>query len=172
MEMDDDLYRQLENYARKLMSGPRWLDSGREIEPRDLVQDAIVGLLAAERRGTEVLNTAAWLTSTIRNRVRDLARKSLRKGMSERMDVEVSDELQDSRCTSPEAAAGLAEWKAAVTSAIQGLPERQREVIRLYVKGLSVSEIAQRLGITADAVRQGLFKARRRLEPYLSWMAV
>lgn len=171
MEIGDDLYKELEKCARNLMRTARWFDGDRELEPRDLVQDAVVKLLAAERQGLEVLNTAAWLNHAIGNRFRDLTRRQLRRGVSkrnERTDVEVSDDLQDHRHASPESAASFAEWKAAVASAIRSLPERQREVIRLYAQGLGISEITRELGITEGAVRQSLFKARRRLEPYRS----
>jgi len=48
----------------------------------------------------------------------------------------------------------LAEVKPADPTAIQGLTDRQRDVLRLIVRGLPNRAIAERLGIAEDTVKQ------------------
>jgi hypothetical protein len=48
------------------------------------------------------------------------------------------------------------------------LPDRQRTIMCLLVlDGLSQQEVAEQLGMTANAVRASIFKARRKLEKVL-----
>jgi RNA polymerase sigma factor (sigma-70 family) len=51
----------------------------------------------------------------------------------------------------------------ATSEAVQNLPPRRRQIIRLDVEGLSHAEIAQVLGIETDSVAQELSRARSKL---------
>lgn len=65
---------------------------------------------------------------------------------------------------SPEEIASRAELGAAVTSALDGLPDDYREVLHLRdVEGLSAAETAEAVGITVDAVKSRLHRARAAL---------
>ena len=64
----------------------------------------------------------------------------------------------------PQVAAEREESRARVRRAIEALPPRQRETMRLRVsEGLTYDEIAARLGVGRDAVRMNLIEARRKL---------
>lgn len=57
---------------------------------------------------------------------------------------------------------------AALAEALDDLPESQGEVLRLVAAGLTPAEAADRLGITPNAARVRLAKARRHLRPEAS----
>jgi RNA polymerase sigma-70 factor (ECF subfamily) len=64
----------------------------------------------------------------------------------------------------------LSEWEERhkVLQLLDLLPPRQRQVMAWTYDGYSPSEIAPELGITADAVRTNLMRARRKLAAHLS----
>lgn len=53
------------------------------------------------------------------------------------------------------------ETRLLVEIAIENMPQKRREVFRLYQEGLSYEEIAARLDITQNNVRQYILRARR-----------
>ncbi len=57
----------------------------------------------------------------------------------------------------------LEEWQARhdFLSALDSLPPRQRQVLAWHTSGSTTAEIATELGLSADAVRANLMKARR-----------
>ncbi|HEX5273372.1 MAG TPA: sigma-70 family RNA polymerase sigma factor [Gemmataceae bacterium] len=66
---------------------------------------------------------------------------------------------------SPSSAARSAEAAGLVASAIDDLPEGQRDIVRLhYFEGLSLHEIAARRGVSYDAVRGPFREAKKRLQ--------
>ena len=71
----------------------------------------------------------------------------------------------------PAESGGFEDWEERydLERLFDALPDGQREVARLrYLDGLEPAEIAERLGIEANAVYQRLFNAHRKLEPALS----
>lgn len=58
----------------------------------------------------------------------------------------------------------------ALHDAIDLLPDRQAEYIRLSMGGLSVVEIAAKLGVSQPAVSQGLARARESLAVELAYL--
>jgi RNA polymerase sigma-70 factor, ECF subfamily len=69
--------------------------------------------------------------------------------------------------TSPEERAERNENAERLDAAIAVLPDREREAITLQRQGLSLSEIAARMGITADAAGGLIFRGLRRLKDSL-----
>lgn len=70
-----------------------------------------------------------------------------------------------------EAAIDASQSVAALGDALDGLPEGQGEVLRLVAAGLTPAEAADRLGITPNAARVRLAKARRHLRAHAEEMA-
>lgn len=65
---------------------------------------------------------------------------------------------------SPEKAAWRQEMARAVSDAVAKLPKHLREVFALYsVSGLSLREVAAKLGLTVPATKTRLFRARDRM---------
>lgn len=69
---------------------------------------------------------------------------------------------------SPAVKVEITEKTQAMLELLAVLPIRQRLVIALKADGLSTAEIADALGMTAEATRQNLHRARRRLKDYLN----
>lgn len=102
-----------------------------------------------------------WLLESTRNRARDLvrARASRPAGSPAALDAV------------PDPAPSVTEQMAdredvlRIEASLAALPEDDREVLALYYReGQRLSEVAQQLGISEDAARQRLSRARRRLQ--------
>ncbi len=94
-----------------------------------------------------------------------------RRGLKNRPPVDAPAERQD-EASGPEALASQRELGAALSQALDALPEDQREVILLRdVEGLTATEAAEAIGITVDALKSRLHRARAAmrttLEPLL-----
>jgi RNA polymerase sigma-70 factor (ECF subfamily) len=98
-----------------------------------------------------------WLGRIATNAYRDLLRSGRRLS-------EIQDYLLPSRAAGPAECAARREMADRVTAAMEELPPRQRETLRLrVVEGLRYEEIAERMGVGRDAVRMNLIQARRKL---------
>lgn len=69
--------------------------------------------------------------------------------------------------TNPLGTVELKEEEARVYAALSALPPAQRRVMAWSLDGFAVAEIAAALGMTAEAVRQNLSRARSRLKATL-----
>lgn len=117
-------------------------------EAEDVVQEAFVRAAAAGRRFLRVDNHEAWLRTTAVHVHRSRWRKR-RNGQRAR-----------DRMLPPRPPADLEDHLAIIT-ALQALPEHQRQVIALhYLADLPVHEIADELGIPAGTVKSRLSRAR------------
>jgi len=131
----------------------------RSSDAEDLTQDVL--LTALQRIGAcrEPERFDAWLFAIARNRARRaLVRRRLR-------DVFAG--------TPPEIAAPSAEgdpaMRRAVLAALGELPAHMREVVLLHdLEGYDHAELAGALGITEEASRQTLSRARRKLREALA----
>ena len=145
-------------------------------EAEDAAQEAMIkayrGL--ASFRGDAKFST--WLTTITLNEARSRLRKS------GRVKVESLDDTEQERDYTPFL---VADWREIpsetlereelaqhIQSAIEGLPPSYREVFLLRDKEeMSIEEIAQALGVTANLVKVRLFRARmmlqKQLAPYL-----
>ena len=78
-----------------------------------------------------------------------------------------NEPLPDEPDLADEAAGDPAE-RIALAQMLAELPSRSREVLELrYLDGLEIVQIAERLGMTRNAVDQALFRGRRRLKELL-----
>jgi RNA polymerase sigma-70 factor, ECF subfamily len=145
-------------------------------EAEDAAQEAMIkayrGL--ASFRGDAKFST--WLTTITLNEARSRLRKSVRVRL-ESLDAPEQEEdytpflVADWR-EIPSETLEREELAEQIQSAIEGLPPSYREVFLLRDKEeMSIEEIAQALGVTANLVKVRLFRARmmlqKQLAPYL-----
>jgi RNA polymerase sigma-70 factor (ECF subfamily) len=115
---------------------------------RDVVQDTFLKLCAADREKVED-RLAAWLYTVARNRALDVYKKERR--MSPTSDTAL--EVFESALPSPADVAEREEAKSQVFLALEKLPPRQQEVLRLkFQENLSYKEIAEITGNTVSYV--------------------
>jgi len=127
----------------------------------DVVQDAFA---AFTRRGNAVDDPSKAL-AYLRVSVVNGSRSALRRRRTARGYVPP----HEVGAVSPEDRSVLAEEHREVVAALRQLPQRQREVVVLrYWSGLSESEIAASLGITAGTVKSTASRALASLERTLA----
>ncbi len=130
----------LVQYARRLL--------GDLERAQDVVQDTFLSLCRTPRSDVED-HLAAWLYRVCRNRSLDILRKEKRMSPL----APPSETGQESPATSPPDVAENREESARVLRALQSLPRRQQEVLRLKLKHeLSYKEIARVAGISISNV--------------------
>jgi RNA polymerase sigma factor (sigma-70 family) len=116
-------------------------------DAEDLLQDA---LLAFVSRSEPILNPAAWLTATLRNRC-FLYWRSRRRQLWEAMDETLLAEVGGSTPADQTSC----EVREDLRSAIGRLPKRCRSILQLrYGLDCDNAEVADRLGYQRSSIRQ------------------
>jgi RNA polymerase sigma-70 factor (ECF subfamily) len=143
--------------ARTVLSDPEDAD--------DAAQDGFLAALRHIGRYDPGRPFGPWLLRIVANAAADRRR---------RMKVRRTDELSPqvaSRGADPAELTDRRALRDAFTTALAGLPERQRIAVVLFdVEGYSHGEIAAMLGIPEGTVRSDVFHARRALrEPLAAW---
>lgn len=132
----------------------------------DVVQDAVLQTLKGLKnfQHRTVGGLQAYLRTSVVNRIRDLIRRSKRRGIA----VELDDDLR-AETASPLESAILGQGLTRFLEALQRLKPADRQVIvwRLEL-GYSVDEIATRLGKTQGAARMTVYRAMGRLATELN----
>ncbi len=123
---------------------------------RDLAQEVFVRAL---RHDPE--NPRAWLFKVATNLARDEARTVLRRKRHLALLRSEAEEVEGSP-RPDEAVLAKEEW-AQVRAALDGLKERDREVLLLWDAGLSYREIADVTDLSPGAIGTTLARARQRL---------
>ena len=138
----------------------RWLTAifgARDAE--DIAQEALTRLFTRPGLVEESGDAWPWLAVVARNVGRDLARHN---SWSTTVDTIALAHVPANVVVLDEVVAR--DEGARLARALRGLSPRERAVIRLRdFEGAPVVEIAELLGISENAVRQQLFRARRRL---------
>jgi RNA polymerase sigma-70 factor (ECF subfamily) len=117
---------------------------------QDAVQETFLRLVREGERMRDVKALFPWLLLVARNVCHDFQRR--RKRMDRKHD-EARREAGPSEAPAPDAAALDGEARERVHAAVEALPDRQREVIRLKLwEGLTYREIARRLDMTLTNV--------------------
>ncbi|MGO8695803.1 MAG: RNA polymerase sigma factor [Rectinemataceae bacterium] len=140
-------------------------------DAEDLVQEAFEKALADTEALDSVEDLAAWLFTSLRNRVRDLWRH--RRMRKETGETEVSEELiaeiVEAAGLDPAELAEQAELTEALYEAIEDLSEEQRTVIEAQaLDGLTFKELAESTGISPDTLGARKRYAIKRLADALS----
>jgi RNA polymerase sigma-70 factor (ECF subfamily) len=117
-----------------------------------------------EFRGASDEQAAAWLWRIARNELAQYWRsRSVELAAVERLGLERVT-LSDGEVLDGERFIAAGELREQIRRALEVLPEDQREVVRLrFVDDLSYEEIAQKLGVSNDAVRTRTSRALRAL---------
>src|SRR5207237_4150711 len=134
-------------YARRMV-GPTHAE--------DIVQQALTNAWDALHRGCDVVAPRAWLFAIVHRSALELLRS----------DTGYLGELPDTLAGghSPHEYLELRGRTRRMLSAIASLPENEREaLISTSVHGHSAREAAHTLGVSEDAVRQLVFRARSRV---------
>ena len=161
----------VERYRRALLRGARRvLPEGRA---EDALQQALLSAWTALQRGDEVRDLRPWLFRIVHN----CALNALRVSGYEYDELHDSLRIADAPGDELERRAVMRQTLASVAA----LPDRQREaLLRTAVSGDPQDEVARSLGLSDNALRQLLHRARVTVRgaataitplPFLTWFA-
>ena len=124
---------------------------------QDLAQEAFVRALRHEPN-----KPRAWLFQVAANLARDEARTVIRR---KRHLILLKSETEDLQASAPDLNDQLSEQErmVGVKAALEGLSDRDRDVLLLWDAGQSYTEIARQAGLAVGAIGTTLARARRRL---------
>ncbi len=124
---------------------------------QDLAQEAFVRALRHEPN-----KPRAWLFQVAANLARDEARTVIRR---KRHLTLLKSETEDLQASAPDLNDQLSERErmVRVKAALEGLSDRDRDVLLLWDAGQSYTEIARQAGLAVGAIGTTLARARRRL---------
>ena len=129
-------------------------------DAEDVVQETFVSAIESAGEYRVDLPIRPWLIGILSNRARRVRRARARRPDPER--------VQREAVVDPADHAAVAEVSAAVTAAIENLPEDFREALTLHwVHGLTPTQIGQAKGISPNTIKTRLFRARRAIEKAL-----
>ncbi len=132
-----------------------WLDDAGHAE--DAVQEAMLRAFKGLHRFRFAAAPATWLFRMMRNVCSEMNRSSRKHGQR-------LPEQEPEYAPAPPVLQARAEAAAGVRSLVDGLPQRQRDVVLLRVfEELSVDETAHVLGCRPGTVKATLHKAMRKL---------
>lgn len=128
-----------------------------EDRARDLAQEAFARALDRDPD-----NPRAWVFQVAANLARDEARLVVRRKRHLSLLKSEASAAEGSGAT-PDEELDRKEEEARVREALDGLEERDRELLLLWDAGLSYDEIAARIGLARGAVGTTLARAKQRL---------
>jgi len=135
-------------------------------EAEELSQQGFVSAYRALRKFRGESTFRSWLYQIFVNLHRDWIRRSRRA--EARLDTVREEARRRQFARTEESAMHAAELEGVVKEKVEGLPDRQREVLVLHLyQGLSYTEISQVLGCSYDDVKMNLSLARKRLKQEL-----
>jgi RNA polymerase sigma factor (sigma-70 family) len=146
----------------------RRIDDASEAE--DILQEALMELVAAERLAQPVEQAGAWLMRVARNRIIDRFRRKRAQPLAEQASDEtrVLDELLPPADGTPETEAMRAVLMEEIEAALAALPREQREVfIAQELDGLTFRELAERSGVSINTLLSRKRYAVRQLRAHL-----
>jgi RNA polymerase sigma-70 factor (ECF subfamily) len=131
-------------------------------DAEDAAQDGFVKAWRALGRFREGAPFRPWLLRIVANEARNRRRSAGRRAnLALRA---ATEEPSGDAAPSPEAALLSAEQRAALLTAVEGLPDDQRDVVVLrYFLGLSEVEVAEGLGVPQGTVKSRTARALERL---------
>jgi RNA polymerase sigma-70 factor (ECF subfamily) len=123
-------------------------------------------------RGKSEGNFLAWLYAILDHTILDVVRKLRRQGggktrsLDQRQDDSSSRRIAEpeSDGTSPSQKCAKEEERSLLRETMKELPKAQRTAVELrHMEGLKEAEVAERMGISSEAVASLLYRARRTL---------
>lgn len=159
----------------------RYLDDRlrRRIGESDLIQQTCVAAVRyiSDFSGQTEAEFARWLTTILEHQAIDSYRRHIasekRSLNRERKADDSEAEFQqviDQRCSSPSQRMLRSEAAVELARALNHLPARQSEAIRLkYLEGLSIEEVSRHLDTTSYAVAGLLTRGMKSLRQYLKF---
>lgn len=137
---------------------------GDEVEAEDVMQQAYVNAYANLRQFNRLAKFSTWLTRIVINESLARVRRKHRYEPFEEDQSNVEALMKQENVGDPEREAASAELRVLLESAIDRLPDGAREVFMLRdVEGMNTAEVGTALGITDDAVKTRLSRARAAL---------
>ncbi len=142
----------------------------RDVEmSREVAQDVYLAAWSDLRKLRDPASFLPWIRQLTRNRAHHVLRSHVRL---RRRVVGVADDALLAAAADPRPSAieelVAAEQRAALVEMIDALPAQTREVVVLYYReGRSARQVAELLGVSEDAVKQRLSRARSRLRDSL-----
>jgi RNA polymerase sigma factor (sigma-70 family) len=136
----------------------------------DVAQDVYLSAWFDLRKLREPSSFLPWLRQLTRNRAHHVLRSDVRRRrrITNRRADEILAAASDPRPSAMDEIVAK-EDRALLANAIDDLPESAREVVILYYReGQSASQVADLLGLTEDAVKQRLSRARTHLREALA----
>lgn len=136
----------------------------------DVAQDVYLSAWFDLRKLREPSSFLPWLRQLTRNRAHHVLRSDIRRRrrITNRKADEMLAAASDPRPSAIDEIVAK-EDRALLANAIDELPESAREVVILYYReGESASQVAELLGLTEDAVKQRLSRARTHLRVVLA----
>lgn len=130
-------------------------------DARDVVADTFVRAISAEQRGSgNRYGLEAWLWQVARSTLIDYYRKP-----HVRRKVDCLEEAPDAEdeCPTPHAEAEASVLWDALCRAAKLLTPEQREVMDLYMRGYTQTEIGEQLGVRAGTIKSRVFRAQATL---------
>ena len=135
-----------------------------ESEAEDVMQQAYVNAYANLRQFNRQAQFSTWLTRIVINESLARVRRKQRYEPFEEERSNVESLMKQDSPRDPEREAASGELRALLESAIDRLPDGAREVFMLReVEGMSTTEVGTALGISDDAVKTRLSRARAAL---------
>ncbi|AYG78494.1 hypothetical protein DWB77_00601 [Streptomyces hundungensis] len=123
----------------------------------DIAQDT---MMKAYRRWNDIEQPRAW--------VHRVASRALVRHIATVLEEPAEDVPEPSSLLPRPDAIATWESEQDILRVLRALPPRQRQVLAWTLSGYSSTEIAEELGMTAEAVRSSLKKARRTATQFLS----
>jgi RNA polymerase sigma factor (sigma-70 family) len=118
----------------------------------DCLQDTYLAALRAYDRLTHADNLRAWLYTIAQRKATDLVRRRARRP------------TRDLDGVDPAAPPAREETDATLWRRVEGLPAKQRTaLVGRFVLDLAYADLGERMGISAEAARQNVSVALRRL---------
>jgi RNA polymerase sigma-70 factor (ECF subfamily) len=135
-----------------------------EAEAEDVMQQAYVNAYASLRQFNGQAQFSTWLTRIVVNESLARVRRKQRYEPFEEEQSNVETFMRGDGPHDPEREAASRELRVLLESAIDCLPDGAREVFMLrQVEGMSTAEVGATLGISDDAVKTRLSRARAAL---------
>jgi RNA polymerase sigma-70 factor, ECF subfamily len=135
-----------------------------ESEAEDVMQQAYVNAYAHLRQFTRQAQFSTWLTRIVINEALARVRRKQRYEPFDEDSSHVETLMKRDSPRDPEREAASEELRVLLESAIDDLPDGAREVFMLRdVEGMSTAEVGTALGISDDAVKTRLSRARAAL---------